>query len=90
MLEGRQQAIFDEHDRKLEEARELRAKTLASKSSEKPKDSLSHQEPTVYLIPVVAEDKAPPAGNPSAAAMPLTKAVAVGSDQYRLLPNPFR
>ncbi len=73
MLEGKQQAIFDERDRKLEEARELRAKTRAAKSSGKSKDSLSKQEPTAYLIPVVVEDRALPGGNPSAAAMPLTE-----------------
>ena len=43
-----------------EEARELRAKTGAAKSSGKSKDSLSNQEPTAYLIPVVAEDRALP------------------------------
>jgi hypothetical protein len=48
MLEGRQQAIFDERDRKLEEARELRARTRAAKSSGKSKDSLSNQETTAY------------------------------------------
>ena len=74
MLEGRQQAIFDERDRKLEEARELRAKMRAAKTSGKSKDSLSNPEPTAYLIPVVAEDRALPGGNPSAAAMPLTEA----------------
>ena len=76
MLEGRQQAIFDERDRKLEEARELRAKTRATKCSGKSKDSLSNQKPTAYPIPVVAEDRALPGGNPSAAAMPLTEACA--------------
>jgi hypothetical protein len=76
MREGRQQAIFDERDRKLEEARELRAKTRAAKSSVKPKDSLSNQEPAAYANPVVAEDRALPGGNPSAAAMPLTEACA--------------
>jgi len=55
MLEGRQQAIFDERDRKLEQARELRAKTRAAKSSGKSKDSLSNQEPTAYLNSVVGE-----------------------------------
>jgi len=76
MLEGRQQAIFDERDRKLEQARQLRAKTRADKSSGKSEDSLSNQEPTAYLIPVVAEDRALPGGNPSGAAMPLTEACA--------------
>ncbi len=76
MLEGRQQVIFDERDRKLEQARELRAKTRAAKSSGKSKDSRSNQEPTVYLNSVVAEDRALPGGNPSAAAMPLTEACA--------------
>jgi len=76
MLEGRQQAIFDERDRKLEEARELRAKTRATKSSGKSKDSLSNQKSTAYLIPVVANERALPGGNPSAAAMPLTEACA--------------
>ncbi len=69
MLEGRQQAIFNERDRKLEEARELRAKTRAAKSSGTSKDSLSNLEPTAYLNPVVAEDRALPGGLPSAAAM---------------------
>ena len=76
MLERRQQAIFDERDRKLEQARELRAKTRAAKSSGKSKDSLSNQEPTVYLNSVVAEDRALPGCLPSAAAMPLTEACA--------------
>ena len=76
MLEGRQQAIFDERDRKLEEARELRAKTRAAKSSGKSKNSLSNQEPTAYLNSVVAEDRALPGCLPSAAAMPLTEAWA--------------
>ena len=76
MLEGRQQAIFDERDRKLEQARELRAKTRAAKSSGKSKNSLSNQEPTAYLNSVVAEDRALPGCLPSAAAMPLTEACA--------------
>ena len=76
MLEGRQQAIFDERDRKLEQARELRAKTRAAKSSGKSKDSLSNQEPTAYLNSVVAEDRALPGCLPSAATMPLTEACA--------------
>ena len=76
MLERRQQAIFDERDRKLEQARELRAKTRAAKSSGKSKDSLSNQEPTAYLNSVVAEDRALPGCLPSAAAMPLTEACA--------------
>ena len=76
MLERRQQAIFDERDRKLEQARELRAKTRAAKSSGKSKDSLSNQEPTVYLNSVVAEDRALPGCLPSAATMPLTEACA--------------
>ena len=76
MLERRQQAIFDERDRKLEQARELRAKTRAAKSSGKSKNSLSNQEPTAYLNSVVAEDRALPGCLPSAAAMPLTEAWA--------------
>ena len=76
MLERRQQAIFDERDRKLEQARELRAKTRAAKSSGKSKDSLSNQEPTAYLNSVVAEDRALPGCLPSAATMPLTEACA--------------
>ena len=76
MLEGRQQAIFDERDRKLEEARELRAKTRAAKSSGKSKNSLSNQEPTAYLNSVVAEDRALPGCLPSASTMPLTEACA--------------
>ena len=76
MLEGRQQAIFDERDRKLEEARELRARTRAAKSSRKSEIFPTGPEPTAYPIPVVAEDKALPGGNLSAAAMPLTEARA--------------
>jgi len=76
MLEGRHQEIFDERDRKLEQARELRAKTRAAKSSGKTKDSLSNQEPAAYRIPVVAEDRALPGGNSCAAAMPLTESWA--------------
>jgi hypothetical protein len=67
------QAIFDERDRKLEEARKLRARTRAAKSSGKSGDSLSHQGPTAYLMPVVAEDRALPGGNLIAAALPLTE-----------------
>ncbi len=66
------QAIFDERDRKLREARELRAKARAARSDEKAKDSLSNLEPTAYLDPVVAEDWALPGGNPSGAMMPYT------------------
>ena len=82
-----QQAIFDERDRKREETQELRAKSRAAKSSEKSKDSLSNQEPAVYLMPVVAEDRALAGCLPSAAAMPLTEASAgqIRSDQFRLL-----
>ena len=76
MLERRQQAIFDERDRKLEQARELRAKTRAAKSSGKSKNSLSNQEPTAYLNSVVAEDRALPGCLPIAATMPLTEACA--------------
>jgi putative transposase len=72
MLEGRQQEIFDERDRKLEQTRELRARTRAAKSPGNSRNSLRNQESTAYSIPVVAEDRALPGGNPSAAAMPLT------------------
>jgi hypothetical protein len=47
---------YDERDRKLEDARKIRAKTPAAKSSEKSKVSLTNQGPTAYLIPAVAED----------------------------------
>ncbi len=79
MLEGRQQAIFDERDRKLEEARALRARTRAAKTSGKSGKSenfFSRPVPTAYPVPVVAEDKALPGGNLSATAMPLTDACA--------------
>ena len=79
MLEGRQQALFDERDRKLEEARALRARTRAAKSSGKSgksRNSFSSPILTAYPVPVVAEDKALPGGTLSAAAMPLTDACA--------------
>ena len=76
MLEGKQQAIFDERDRKLEEAPELRAKTRAAKSSRKTKDSLSNKKPTAYLNSVVAENRALRGCLPSAAAVPLTESWA--------------
>ena len=50
MLEGGQQAIFDGRDHKLEEARALRGKTRAAKSSAKFEDSVSNQEPTVFIF----------------------------------------
>ena len=79
MLEGRQQPIFDERDRKLEEARALSARTRGARSSGesgKSRNSLSSPILTTYPVPVVAEDKALPGGTLSAAAMPLTDACA--------------
>ena len=63
MLEGRQLEIFDERDRKLEQARELRARTRVAKSFGKSTDSLSNQELEVYPVSVVAEDRALSGGN---------------------------
>jgi hypothetical protein len=72
MLDGKQQEIFDERDRKLEEARTLRAANRLKKSQE----SANISNSTTYLTSVTAEDKALPGGNLSAALMPLTDAVA--------------
>ena len=79
MREGQQQVIFDERDRKLEEARALRARTRAAKSSGRAgqfENSFTSPVPTAYPVAVVADDKALPGGNLSAAAMPLTDACA--------------
>lgn len=76
MLEGKQKAVFDERDRKLEQARQLRAKTRAAKSLAKSEVSTTNHKPETYPVPVATEDRALPGGNPSAATMPLTNASA--------------
>ncbi len=72
MLDGKQQVIFNERDRKLEEARTLRAANRRKKFQE----SANISEIVTYHTPVTSEDKALPGGNLSAVVTPLTDAAA--------------
>lgn len=71
MLEGRQQAIFDDRDRKLAEARQRRAETRAA-ARNKASSSSSPPPDTSYTHSDVAEDRALLGSTSSAAALPLT------------------
>lgn len=71
MLEGRQQAIFDERDRKLAEARQRRAETRAA-ARNKTNSNSSPPADTSYTKSDAAEDRALLGSNSSAAALPLT------------------
>lgn len=72
MLEGRQQAIFDERDRKLAEARQRRAEARAA-ARNKGNCNSSPPRDTSYTDSDVAEDRALLGSNSSAAALPLTE-----------------
>jgi putative transposase len=75
MLEGRQQAIFDERDRKLEQARERRALNRAETRKNALSDSSKPENPS-YTSSDAAEDRALLGSNSSAAALPLTSLAA--------------
>ena len=77
MLDGRQQAIFDERDRKVEEARERRAESRAAQRTAKLAEAACKLETPTYTGSVEAEDRALVGTNPSAASMPLTSADGV-------------
>ena len=68
MLEGRQQAIFDERDRKLEQARERRALNRAEARKNALSDSSKPENPS-YTSSDAAEDRALLGSNSSAAAL---------------------
>lgn len=70
MLEGRQQAIFDERDRKLVEARQRRAEARAAARIATTNPPLPSN--TGYTQSDAAEDRALLGSNSSAAALPLT------------------
>ena len=71
MLEGRQQAIFDERDRKLTEARHRRAQARAA-ARQKSNSYPSSASNASYTDNDDAEDRALLGSNSSAAALPLT------------------
>lgn len=71
MLEGRQQAIFDQRDRKLAEARQRRAETRAA-GRNKANSNSSPPPDTSYTDSDVAEDRALLGSTSSAAPLPLT------------------
>ena len=71
MLEGRQQAIFDERDRKLAEARQRRAESRAAARQKAAADS-SPPSTASYTNSDAAEDRALLGSNSSAASLPLT------------------
>jgi transposase InsO family protein len=71
MLEGRQQAIFDERDRKLTEARHRRAQARAD-ARQKSNPNPSSASNASYTDNDAAEDRALLGSNSSAAALPLT------------------
>lgn len=71
MLEGRQQAIFEERDRKLAEARQRRALTRAAAGRKANSDSSSPSNAS-YTDNDVAEDRALLGSTSSAASLPLT------------------
>ncbi len=83
MLEGRQQAIFDERDRKLVEARQRRAAARAA-AREKPTSDSPPPSDTSYADNDVAEDRALLGSTSSAAPLPLTK---VGSGLSEITSN---
>ncbi len=71
MLEGRQQAIFDERDRKLAEAREHRAQARAA-AREKAASNSPPPPSASYTNSDVAEGRTLLGSNSSAAPLPLT------------------
>ena len=74
MLEGRQQAIFDERDRKVEEARRQRAEARAAQRAAKSTETACKRETPTYTESIAAEDRALVGTNSSAASLPLTSA----------------
>ncbi len=76
MLEGRQQAIFDERDRKLAEARQRRAETRAA-ARNKANSNSSPPPDTSYTDSDVAEDRALLGSTSSAAPLRLTNVGSV-------------
>jgi transposase InsO family protein len=83
MLEGRQQAIFDERDRKLTEARQRRAETRAA-ARNKANANSSLPPDRSYTESDVAEDRALLGSTSSAAPLPLTN---VGSGLSEITSN---
>ncbi len=83
MLEGRQQAIFDERDRKLAEARQRRAETREA-ARNKANSRSSPPPETSYTDSDVAEDRALLGSTLSAAPLPLTN---VGSGLSEITSN---
>lgn len=83
MLEGRQQAIFDERDRKLAEARQRRAETREA-ARNKANSRSSPPPETSYTDSDVAEDRALLGSTSSAAPLPLTN---VGSGLSEITSN---
>jgi len=79
MLEGRQQAIFDERDRKLAEARERRAQARAA-AREKAASNSPPPPNASYTNSDVAEDRALLGSNSSAVPLPLTNVGSVLSE----------
>ena len=79
MLEGRQQAIFDERDRKLAEARERRAQSRAAARQKAALDSAPLSIAS-YTNSDAAEDRALLGSNSSAASLPLTNISSVLSE----------
>jgi transposase InsO family protein len=71
MLEGRQQAIFDERDRKLEQARQRRAEARAADRMNATKNPRLPSKGS-YTDSDATEDRALLGSNSSAAALPLT------------------
>ena len=71
MLEGRQQAIFEERDRKLAEARQRRAEARAA-ARNKANAASSASSSTRYTDSDAAEDRALLGSTSSATALPLT------------------
>lgn len=71
MLEGRQQAIFDERDRKLAEARQRRAESRAA-ARQKAAEDPAPPSTANYTNSDAAEDRALLGSNLSAASLPLT------------------
>jgi putative transposase len=68
MLEGRQQAIFEERDRKLEEARERRAQNRAKQREKQPKAQATSPS-TSYTEDTQPKDRALLGSNPSVVLM---------------------
>jgi hypothetical protein len=66
MLEGRQKSILEERDRKLQEARHLRAEKRRQEKLEMPKKPPATSRVSEVDFPVRREDRATPGSVPSA------------------------